>query len=128
MRGLLDTSIFIAREQERPLDAEQLPDETAVSVVTLAELELGVHMADSHETRARRLATVTAVRETYEAIPIDDGVASVFAALAAAVKGSGRSLKIQDMWIAATAVRHQAVLFTQDAGFDAVPGLDVRTI
>lgn len=38
-RGLLDTSVFIAREQARPLAA--LPDEISISVVTLGELELG---------------------------------------------------------------------------------------
>ena len=38
MRGLLDTSVFIADEQSRPLASERLPDEAAISVVTLAEL------------------------------------------------------------------------------------------
>jgi len=39
-RAIADTSVFIAREAGRPL--EELPDEIAVSVVTAAELELGV--------------------------------------------------------------------------------------
>jgi hypothetical protein len=38
--GLLDTSVFIAREVERPLG--ELPDRVTVSVVTIGELELGV--------------------------------------------------------------------------------------
>jgi predicted nucleic acid-binding protein len=37
-RGLLDTSVFIAREQRRDLEFAALPDEGAISVVTLAEL------------------------------------------------------------------------------------------
>ena len=37
-RAILDTSIFIAVEQGRPLPRE-LPDEVGVTVVTLAELE-----------------------------------------------------------------------------------------
>jgi predicted nucleic acid-binding protein len=45
VRGLLDTSVFIAVEQGRPLASERLPDEAAISVITLAELELGVHRA-----------------------------------------------------------------------------------
>lgn len=36
--------------------------ETAVSVVTVAELELGVHVAGSEEVRARRLRTLMALR------------------------------------------------------------------
>ena len=38
--GLLDTSVFIAREADRPLGI--LPERVAVSVVTIGELELGV--------------------------------------------------------------------------------------
>jgi hypothetical protein len=36
--GLLDTSIFIAREEEMPLT--ELPDRVAISVVTIGELQL----------------------------------------------------------------------------------------
>ena len=35
MQAVLDTSVFIAREQERPLGT--LPEEVAVSVVTLSD-------------------------------------------------------------------------------------------
>jgi predicted nucleic acid-binding protein len=45
VRGILDTSVFIAKEQGHALAADRLPDESAISVVTLAELELGVHTA-----------------------------------------------------------------------------------
>ena len=41
--GLLDTSIFIARENGRALG--ELPDRVAVSVVTIGELQLGVLIA-----------------------------------------------------------------------------------
>ena len=37
-RGLLDTSVFIASESGRPLAVELMPQESAISVVTLAEL------------------------------------------------------------------------------------------
>jgi hypothetical protein len=51
VKGLLDTSVFIAGEHGRSLATERLPDEAAVSVVTLAELELVVHMAASESIR-----------------------------------------------------------------------------
>ena len=59
--AVLDTSIFIASEQGRPLE-RPLAEEVSVSVVTLAELELGVLMARDSDTRSRRLATLTRVR------------------------------------------------------------------
>ena len=49
--AVLDASIFVALEQARMLD-RLLPDRVSVSVVTLAELELGVLVA---RRRARRL-------------------------------------------------------------------------
>jgi len=125
VRGLLDTSVFIAGEQGRRLDAERLPDEAAVSVVTLAELALGVHLAGSDEIRARRLDTMSALRVAYVPLPIDDEVAVAFASLVAAARRAGRRPKVQDAWIAATARAHQVAVYTQDRDFDDLPGLDV---
>jgi predicted nucleic acid-binding protein len=96
-----------------------------VSVVTLAELNLGVHMAASEEARARRLATVSAVRATYIALPVDEDVASAFAELVANARKAGRCPKVQDAWIAATAQAHGAAVVTQDSDFDGLPGIEV---
>lgn len=54
-RGLLDTSVFIAQETERALDDSLLPEESAVSAVTIAELQAGVLAAADTNVRARRL-------------------------------------------------------------------------
>jgi predicted nucleic acid-binding protein len=124
VRGVLDTSVFIADETGRSLTTERLPDEAAVSVVTLAELELGVHMARSEEIRARRLRTLNAVRSTYVGLAIDEHVASSFAALVAAARRAGRRPKVRDTWIAATAHAHDVAVYTQDDDFDAL-GVEV---
>jgi predicted nucleic acid-binding protein len=124
-RGLLDTSVFIAREQRRDLEFAALPDEGAISVVTLAELGAGVHLADSEPIRAQRLATLVAARSTFRALPIDADVAADFAELAAAAHRAGRRPKIQDTWIAATARVHEIAVYTQDNDFDELPGVDV---
>jgi predicted nucleic acid-binding protein len=118
LRGLLDTSVFIADEEGRELVTDRLPDEAAISVVTLAELELGVHLAVSEEARGRRLRTLQATRATYVALPVDDGVASAFAELVATARRAGRRPKIQDTWIAATARAHGVAVYTQDSDFD----------
>lgn len=55
MNVLLDTSVFIAREAGRPLG--QLPAD-AISVLTVAELRLGVLLATDSEGRAVRLRTL----------------------------------------------------------------------
>jgi hypothetical protein len=120
VRGILDTSVFIAHEQGRPLVVDRLPDESAVSVVTLAELEFGVHMAGADDVRAQRLRTLRAVQTTYVALPIDEAVSSSFAELVATARRSGARPRIQDAWIAATARVHGVPVVTQDRDFDDV--------
>jgi predicted nucleic acid-binding protein len=118
--------VFIAGEQGRALDAERLPDESAVSVVTLAELELGVHMARDEARRAQRLRTLASVQREFDALPIDAAVASAFAELVAVLRRAEKSaLGVQDAWIAATASAHGVPVVSQDDDFDGLPGVDV---
>ncbi len=114
-RGIADTSIFIAEEVGR--DLGELPEKIAVSVITAAELELGVLRAKDVDTRARRLATLSRVRAAYPLLPVDEEVASCFARIAAHELDAGRKLRRHDVWIAATALRHGAAVVTQDAAF-----------
>lgn len=117
MRALLDTSVFIAREQARPLG--ELPEEVAVSVVTISELRHGVLAAEDHASRAVRLKTLEAARRLGAPLPIDEPVADELARLRVALKAAGRAMKVMDAWIAATAIVHEAAVCTQDADFDA---------
>jgi predicted nucleic acid-binding protein len=118
VRGLLDTSVFIADEQGRQLATDQLPDQAAISVISLAELELGVHLATTEAVRGQRLRTLQSVRSTYVALPIDEPVASAFAELVAIARRAGKRPKIQDAWIAATARAVDVAVVTQDSDFD----------
>jgi len=122
-RGLADTSVFVAQETGRELG--QLPDEIAVSVITAAELELGVLRAQDTEIRAQRLATLSRVRETYGLLPIDAKTASLFARIAAKELEAGRKLRRHDAWIAAAALRHGVPVVTQDADFSAFSSVQV---
>lgn len=122
-RGLADTSVFIAEEVGRELG--ELPQEIAVSVITAAELELGVLRAADPETRARRLATLTRVRATFPLLPVDAEIASWFARIADQEARRGRRLRRHDAWIAATALRHGVAVVTQDADFSAFSAVTV---
>ena len=78
--GIADTSVFIARESGRVLDVSALPDNLAVSIITIAELRAGVLAAVDIETRDRRLATFSAA-QALDPIPIDEPVADAWARL-----------------------------------------------
>ncbi len=120
-RAILDTSVLIAREQARPLE-RPLPDEVAVSVVSVAELEIGVLLARDSATRAQRLRTLTEVRSLAGSLPIDERTASAYAELAAGVLAEGRTPRVNDTWIAATARANHAEVWTQDADFSDFAG------
>jgi hypothetical protein len=122
-RAVADTSIFVAQETGRPLG--ELPEQIAVSVITAAELELGVLRATDGNIRAGRLSTLSRVHATYALLPVDPQVASCFARIAAAERDRGRHLRRHDTWIAATAMRHDATVLTQDADFSSFEEVDV---
>jgi predicted nucleic acid-binding protein len=115
-RAILDTSVLIAREQDRSI-GRPLPKDVAVSVISIAELEIGVLVARDAKARAERLRTLTEVRALTGALPIDERTASGYAQLAASVIAAGRKPRIHDTWIAATALVNDAEVWTQDADF-----------
>jgi predicted nucleic acid-binding protein len=121
-RGLLDTSVFIAAENGRPLDEQLIPEETALSVVTLAELHAGVLAAVDIDVRARRLATLNAVADI-ELIDIDEAAALMWAQMRAHLAESGRRLNVNDLWIAASAASRGLPVVTQDDDFGPVEGI-----
>jgi hypothetical protein len=129
--GLLDTSVFIARETERPLG--ELPDRVAVSVVTIGELQLGILNASDDTTRARRADTLALARAA-DPIPIGEAIMVTWARLVSASKGAGvhRTIKLTDALIAATAIEHGLPVVTQNNDYDqmarAYPDLQVLNV
>lgn len=114
-RGILDTSILIAQDEDTGL-AEALPEESSISVVTLAELHYGVLGAKNDEVRQHRLRRLGVIEATFQPIPIDPTVARAFAAVANAVKSAGRQPRAQvmDLWIAATALSLGVPVYTRN--------------
>jgi predicted nucleic acid-binding protein len=126
-RGLVDTSVFIARESGRAIDAEALPDEVAVSIITIGELRAGVLVASTLESRDRRLATLTAALQL-EPVPVDDAVAAQWARLRVLLRDSGQRMPVNDSWIAATALALAVPVVTQDTDFPNIEGLSVTQV
>jgi predicted nucleic acid-binding protein len=120
--GLLDTSVFIAREDGRPLG--RLPDHVAVSVVTIGELQLGVLHARDDASRARRAQTLALARAA-DPIAISEAVMVSWARLVADCRSAAvrRTIKLTDTLIAATAIEHGLAVVTQDADYDEVARL-----
>ncbi|HEY7439529.1 MAG TPA: type II toxin-antitoxin system VapC family toxin [Acidimicrobiia bacterium] len=120
--GLLDTSVVI--DWDDPPLRDALPDEVAISAVTLAELAAGPHVADTAAEAARRQARLQQVEATFEPLPFDARAARSFGQVVAAVVDRGRSprRRVADLLIAATAHANDLPLYTRNP--DDFAGLD----
>tara|TARA_R100000306_G_C4293530_1_gene101375 strand:- start:180 stop:566 length:387 start_codon:yes stop_codon:yes gene_type:complete len=126
-RGLADTSVFIARETGRPLDAGALPDELAVSIITIGELRAGVLAAADVITRDRRLGILAAALQL-DPVQVDESVAAEWARLRVLLRDTAQRMPVNDSWIAATAMALDVPVVTQDDDFPAIDDLRVLRI
>ncbi len=126
-RGIADTSVFIARESGRPLTEADLPDELAISVITVGELRAGVLAAADVETRDRRLATLSEAL-AFDPLPVDQSVAEAWARLRVLLRDMQERMPVNDSWIAATAMALKVPVVTQDEGYVEAPGLEISRV
>ena len=116
-RGMLDTNILILRKW---IDPAELPDEMAISAITLAELSAGPHEVRgndkqvAYDERARRLEILQRAENEFDPVPFDAEAARMFGRVTAAVIGAGRKPRGRavDLMIAATAIAEGLTLYT----------------
>lgn len=119
-QGLLDTNIVILREW---IDPDELPDEMAISAVTLAELSAGPHLVrpaaagqgyDERAERARRTELLQRAEAEFDPIPFGTEAARAYGRIVAAVAAIGRTprRRMADQQIAAVALVESLPLFT----------------
>lgn len=113
-RGLLDTSVLIDHDQ---LDPADLPDESAIAAVTLAELAAGPHAARDAQERARRQDRLQWAASTWDPLPFDADAARMYGRVFAATKAAGRNsrARLADLLIAATAASNGLPLYTRNS-------------
>jgi len=111
MKAVLDTSVLIATGVPR------LEVALAISVASIAELHFGVLITSDQAVRAERLRRLSELQRRFDALPIDDDVATSYGQLATAVVMAGRQprSRTMDLLIAATAHAHGARLYTRNA-------------
>lgn len=128
-RLLLDTTFLIGAERTAGAVDELIADDddAAIAAITVAELRVGVHLADDAR-RAGREAFVDLALEVLPVVDYDIEVAAAHAELLAHVRRSGTPRGAHDLIIAATGLATGRTIVTADqSAFDALPGVEVRS-
>ena len=122
-RGLLDTSVIVDLDR---LYVAQLPEEVAISTVTLAELSCGPSATTDRSERARRQDRLQRAEATFDPLPFDIEAARAYGRVCAAVLGQGRQprRRFAYLLIAATALAEELPLVTRNSkDFDGLEDL-----
>jgi predicted nucleic acid-binding protein len=122
-KGLLDTSVVIDHDL---IDAALLPDESAISAVTLAELAAGPHATQDTDERARRQDRLQWAISTWDPLPFDAEAARAYGRMFAAARAAGQSsrARLADLLIASTAAANSLPVYTRNpSGFDALKSI-----
>lgn len=112
-RGVLDTSVLIDHDK---IDPAMLPDESAISAVTLAELAAGPHATESKDERARRQDRLQWATSTWDPFAFDAECARMYGRMFAAARAAGQSsrARLADLLIASTAAANGLPLYTRN--------------
>ena len=126
---MIDTNVFVHFEKSgEPFDWSHWghPERGSVSVVTVSELLVGVHRANTEARRRDRSLFVESVIAEFDVLDFTLDCARLHAELSAALAKSGQMIGLHDMIIAATACHHGLAILTDNvAEFSRVPGLRV---
>ena len=97
-------------------------NEVGVSLIVVGELRLGVEKSGNAEEERK----VRKFLAKFAKVGLDEDIAREYARIRAYLEVMGQKMDSNDLWIAATALRHGANLVTADEAFRRVPGLRVE--
>ncbi|HET6874338.1 MAG TPA: PIN domain-containing protein [Acidimicrobiales bacterium] len=128
-RLLLDTTFLVDADRSGStlVDLIADDDDVAIAAITVAELLVGVHLADDAH-RSSRQQFVDDVTQVIPIVLYDEAIASFHAELLAAVRRQGRPRGAHDLIIAATARASQREIVSADrSAYADLPGIAVRS-
>jgi tRNA(fMet)-specific endonuclease VapC len=119
---ILDTNALSAAADREPAALEMVSGarSLAVPVIVLGEYRLGIapsRYRKEYEDWLRNWMTVVTV------LDVDEQTSRQYASIGLELKGMGKPIPVNDLWIAALCRRHSMPLLSRDRHFDVVPGL-----
>lgn len=126
---ILDSNVLIQAERNpRSNQFAQFADygNAFISAITVSELLVGVHLANSEARQIQRKAFVESVLTLFPVLDFSAASARIHAELYASLRQKGELIGAHDLIIAATALQHGfAVLTDNIREFKRISGLNV---
>ncbi len=124
MKLALDTNAYrlIMDGEPNAVRLARTAERLLMPVPVLAELRFGfLNGTKGRENEATLLRFLD--RGRVEVLPCDEETAVRYAELKLQLKKQGTPIPLNDVWIAALVLQHQAMLFTRDSDFERIPQL-----
>lgn len=124
---LLDTNAYAAFKRNDPVALEVMrsSEYIGVNTIVLGELYSGFK-GGNRENRNRKELAQFLDSPRVETVMIDEETSEFYAKIYWDLKTKGKPVPSNDMWVAASAMRHGLALFTFDGHFKNIDGLLLR--
>lgn len=123
-RILIDTNVYVAfkRGEESSVEILRKAGVIGVSTVVLGELLAGFRCGTRMNRNYRELELFLDSPRVV-ILPVDEETTEFYARIFQELRGKGKPVPTNDLWIAATAMQHGFVLATHDLHFSYLSGI-----
>lgn len=124
---LIDTNLYVAFKRNHPATINLLRHATtiALNTIVLGELLAGFR-GGQREAINRRELDLFLDAPRVSLLSVDEETADFFALIFNQLKAQGTPIPTNDIWIAASAMRHGLSLATFDNHFSKIAGLNLK--
>ncbi|MBD1194306.1 type II toxin-antitoxin system VapC family toxin [Vulcanococcus sp. Clear-D1] len=121
---LIDTNAYTAfkRHQNQAVEIIENVDIIAINTIIIGELLGGFALGNKQETNRYELEKFLE-SSRIKIFPIDEKTSEYYAIIYHQLRKKGKPIPTNDIWIAATAIQHDLILFTYDSDFQHIENL-----
>ena len=126
---LVDTNVYVAfkRNDARAVELLRGVEYIGISAIVLGELLAGFRCGcKEKENRGELEQFLDSPR--VEVLPVDEATTEFYASIFRALREKSRPIPTNDLWLAASTMRHGLALATLDEHFSQIDGLLLATV
>ena len=128
-RILIDTNAYVAfkKNDADAINTFKQTEYIGINIVVLGELLSGFKGGTKESTNIKELEQFLDSPRV-NLLTLDEETAEFYAKIYWEVKKKGKPIPTNDLWVAASAMRHALAIFSYDAHFANIPGLILHKV